>query len=48
MLDREYDHQAIQGGDESLEGFDEWREKYTLGEGYVSVYQEETLVDFVD
>lgn len=48
MLDREYDHQAIQGGDESLEDFDEWREKYTLGEGYVSVYQEETLVDFVD
>lgn len=27
MLDKEYDHQAIQGGDESLEGFDEWREQ---------------------
>lgn len=45
MLDREYDHQAIQGGDESLEGFDEWREQYRLGEGYVDVCQEEDLAD---
>lgn len=48
MLDREYDHQAIQGGDESLEGFDEWREQYRLGEGYVDVGQEEDLADFVN
>lgn len=48
MLDREYDHQAIQGGDGSLEGFDEWREQYRLGGGYVDVCEEEDLADFVD
>lgn len=48
MLDREYDHQSIQGGVESLEGFDEWREQYRLGEGYVDVCQEQDLADFVN